>query len=76
MGPDGALGFIARGRVSSAEYRAIKTPRVETFTRCRKLRLPGLMGATPAASNPPVVTFWRTLLYPRQEDSPCCSGLA
>lgn len=44
--PDGALGFIARGRVTSAEYRAIKTPRIEAaFALNRELRVLWLMGA-------------------------------
>lgn len=43
--PDGALGFIACGRVTSAEYRAVKTPRIEAaFAQHRKLRVLWLMG--------------------------------
>ena len=43
--PEGALGFIARGRVMSAEYRALKTPRIEAaFANHRKLRVLWLIG--------------------------------
>ena len=43
--PDGALGFTARGRVTSAEYRAIKTPRIEAaFAHHRKLGVLWVMG--------------------------------
>ena len=43
--PEPALGFVARGRVTSAEYRAIKTPRIEAaFASHRKLRVLWLMG--------------------------------
>lgn len=43
--PDGVLGFIGRGRVTSAEYRAVKTPCIEAgFAQHRKLRVLWLMG--------------------------------
>ena len=43
--PEPALGFVARGRVTSAEYRAIKTPRIEAaFASHRKLRVLWMMG--------------------------------
>ncbi|HET6911792.1 MAG TPA: STAS/SEC14 domain-containing protein [Rhodanobacteraceae bacterium] len=43
--PDGVLGFIARGKVTSVEYRTIKTPRIEAaFAQHRKLRVLWLMG--------------------------------
>ncbi|MGN6313941.1 MAG: STAS/SEC14 domain-containing protein [Rhodanobacteraceae bacterium] len=44
--PDGVLGFIAGERVTAAEYRAVKTPRIETaFAHRRKLRVLWLMGS-------------------------------
>lgn len=44
--PGGVLGFIARDRVTSAEYRAIKTPRIEAvFANRPKLRVLWLMGS-------------------------------
>jgi hypothetical protein len=49
--PEGALGFVARGRVMGAEYRALKTPRIEAaFANHRKLRVLWLIGMTSGVS--------------------------